>query len=381
MQLEELAGNKYKPCAIMPKTKSRHSSTSGSYETRLVAAQSLAKGDLVRHRVTGKLGVFQEINLDYALPEVWVQFESDTEISVPISCNPLDLERVSSKSTQQEEMPSLSEPSEAEAIPVTAVDVFEELTEAEAAELHRLEHKVERAFYEAGAALREIRDKRLYRSTHRTFEEYCRDRFGYSRQNANYFIAGASVVDNLINLTTICCQILPTKEIQVRPLTKLEPEEQCHVWQSAVEQAGNKIPSGRIVKGIVERLKSKPHYSTSDFCSLGDVFMLARLEGAERKYNGCWALTSQLNDFTLGVDVHDTTLLVKPENLKPIDEPDVRRQLPQTLKRIRRLRNVGLLDRSAYNVLEDLGRQIYLTELEEKLLTFLEKEYGIDSTP
>ncbi len=375
MQLEELAGNKYKPCAIMPKTKSRHSSTSGSYDTRLVAAQSLAKGDLVRHRVTGKLGVFQEINLDYALPEVWVQFESDTEISIPISCNPLDLERVSSALNQQEEMPSMSELSGAEVIPVTAVEVFEELTEAEAAELHRLEHKVERAFYEAGAALRELRDKRLYRSTHRTFEEYCKDRFGFQRAYPYRLIDAAAVVDNLSPIG----DILPKSESQCRPLARLGPLEQCIVWQQAVDEAGGKVPTGRIVKGIVERLKEKMLRNASDFCSIGDAFTLARLEGAERKYNSCWAIASQLNDFTLGVDVHDGTILVKPENLKPIDDPDVRRQLPQTLKRIRRLRNIGLLDRGAYNVLEDLGRQTYLTPVEEGLLRWLENHYGLVS--
>ncbi len=32
------------------------------------------------------------------------------------------------------------------------------------------ERKVERAFYEAGKALRELRNRRLYRSTHFTFE-------------------------------------------------------------------------------------------------------------------------------------------------------------------------------------------------------------------
>jgi len=316
-----------------------------------------------------------------------VQFESDSEISVPTSCNPLDLELISSSSNQQEEMRLVSESSEAEAILVAAVEVLEELTEAEEADRNRLELKVERAFYEAGTALRELRDKRLYRSTHRTFEEYCKDRFGFQRAHSYRLIEAATVVENLSPtpfsniLSPIGRQILPTSERQVRDLINLEPDQQRQIWQQAVEAAGSKVPSGRIVKGIVERLKEKPLIRASDFCSTGDVFILLRLEGAERKYNGYWAIASDINDFTLGVDVHDATILVKPENLKPIDEPDVRRQLPQTLKRIRRLRNVGLLDRSAYNVLEDLGRQVYLTELEEKLLTFLEKEYGIDSTP
>jgi hypothetical protein len=68
---------------------------------------------------------------------------------------------------------------------------------------------------------------------------------------------------------------------------------------------------------------------------------------------------------------------VKPENLKPIDEPDVRRQLPQTLKRIRRLRDCGLLDRCTYTLLEFFGRQTYLTDFEDDLLTFIEQRNGI----
>ena len=47
-----------------------------------------------------------------------------------------------------------------------------------------LEGKVERAFYEAGKALRELRDRQLYRSTHQTFEEYCRERFGFERRHS-----------------------------------------------------------------------------------------------------------------------------------------------------------------------------------------------------
>ena len=86
-----------------------------------------------------------------------------------------------------------------------------------------------------------------------------------------------------------------------------------------------------------------------------------------------------VNDFTILVDVHDGTILVKPENLKPIDEPDVRRQLPQILKRIKRLRDCGLLDRCAYTVLESLGKQTYLTDLEEKMLSYLEEYYRVNS--
>jgi hypothetical protein len=284
----------------------------------------------------------------------------------------------------------VSELSEVESTTVAALEVLEEeLTEQEEADRHRLELKVERAFFEAGKALQEIRARRLYRSTHKTFEEYCRDRFGHSRQRSNYLIAAADVYENL---TTICCQnsepedltkkrtqILPTNEGQVRPLAKLEPEQQRQVWEEAVDLADGKVPTGKIVKGIVERLKEKPLFLAANFCSVGDVFTLSRLEGAERKYNGCWAIASELRDFTVIVNVHDGNLTVKPENLKPIDSPDVRRQLPATLKRIKRVRNAGLLDRGAYYVLEGLGRQTYLTEVEDGLLTWLEEYYRANS--
>ncbi|MDV2996843.1 MAG: hypothetical protein N4J56_006548 [Chroococcidiopsis sp. SAG 2025] len=39
----------------------------------------------------------------------------------------------------------------------------------------------------------------------------------------------------------------------------------------------------------------------------------------------------------------------------------------------------ALLDRGAYYVLDGLGRQTYLTDFEEKLLSLLEQEHGIDS--
>ena len=257
---------------------------------------------------------------------------------------------------------------------IAAIAQLEELTEDEEKERHRLELKVERAFVEAGTALRELRDKRLYRSTHRTFEDYCRERFAFTRMAAHFKIAAATIWENLY---TNGIQTLPSSERQVRELATIEPEQQPLVWQQAIEQANGRIPSGRIVKGIIERLKEKPLILATDFCSIGDVFTLNRLEGAERKYNGCWAITREHRDFTIAVDVHDTTLSVKPDNLDPIDLPDVRRQLPETLKRIKHLRNCGLLDRCAYTVLESLGRQIYLTDFEADLLTFMEQRYGI----
>jgi hypothetical protein len=268
-------------------------------------------------------------------------------------------------------------------ITVTAVEI-QELSDEEQRDRLHLERKVERAFFEAGKALMELRDRKLYRSTHRTFEEYCKDRFGYSRDTAYLKLSATVVYDNIQKyLPTIGRQIpMPTNERQLRDLAKadFEPSVQADVWQQAVEEAGGKVPSGRIVKGIVERLKDKSLFFAGDFCQIGDVFTITKLERTERKYNGCWAIAVALNDFTVDVDVHDATLTMKPDNLNKIDSPEAHRQLPQIKKRISRLRNCRMLDRCAYTVLESLGRQTYLTVVEEGLLQWLEKHYGVDST-
>ncbi|MBC1297939.1 hypothetical protein GNF11_23925, partial [Nostoc sp. UCD122] len=102
-------------------------------------------------------------------------------------------------------------------ITVTAVEI-RELTEEEQSLRLQLERQVERAFLSAGQALMELRDRRLYRSTHRSFEEYCRDRFNYSRDAAYLKISATVVYENLQKfLPTIGRQIpMPTNERQLR---------------------------------------------------------------------------------------------------------------------------------------------------------------------
>ena len=84
------------------------------------------------------------------------------------------------------------------------------------------------AFYEIGCALLKIRDSRLYRDTHGTFEEYCRDRWDMGRDYADRIISSSNIVA-LLNADN--CQQIPTNEAQARPLTKLEPEQQKEAWE------------------------------------------------------------------------------------------------------------------------------------------------------
>ena len=114
-----------------------------------------------------------------------------------------------------------------------------ELTTAEAGRLEELEGvitKVFVGFYVMGEALDEIDTKRLYRTTHVTFEDYCRERFEIARQTAYQYIEAKKTMDNL-SATGGQTKLLPLNERQVRPLTRLEPDAQVEAWKKVVESA------------------------------------------------------------------------------------------------------------------------------------------------
>src|SRR5690242_9885540 len=102
------------------------------------------------------------------------------------------------------------------------------LTTSEQQQLISCEDIIERGlqtFYEVGAALTTIRDQHLYRVTHSTFEEYCRERWQMSRPRA-YQLIDASDVH--ASLSTIVDK-LPATESQARELARIEPSERAIV--------------------------------------------------------------------------------------------------------------------------------------------------------
>ena len=272
-------------------------------------------------------------------------------------------------------------------INVTAVEV-PELTEQEISDRLHLERKVERAFFEAGKALAQLRDRRLYRSTHRTFEEYCRDRFGYTHRRVNYLIAGSIVFDN-IAMGTNCSQneeadktrlnpsrILPTNEGQVRPLAQLEPQQQVEVWQRAVQVAGSKAPPARIVKDVVQKIMERTKVPNT--YQIGEVCQILAKDNLElRGKGGCWGIVNHLGQFSCTVKTWDGEYTVGLQYLKSYNYlPEECEQMRVICDRISRVYS-GELEESVQKFLESLGKmkRAYLTELEEKLLSVIEKEY------
>ncbi|MDE2020054.1 MAG: hypothetical protein KGJ13_06950 [Patescibacteria group bacterium] len=59
--------------------------------------------------------------------------------------------------------------------------------------LKLLERKIEHHRDQAEACLREIRDDRLYRASHANFEDYCRERWGFTARGVNLRITQSEV--------------------------------------------------------------------------------------------------------------------------------------------------------------------------------------------
>jgi hypothetical protein len=106
-------------------------------------------------------------------------------------------------------------------------------------------------FMRVGAALTQVRDKRLYREEYGTFEEFCQAEYGWTRQRAAQLIGASEVVESLS--TTV--DTLPTNEAQARELAPVPAEKRAEVWEKAVESA----PKGKKPTAKDVRRAAAPH--------------------------------------------------------------------------------------------------------------------------
>jgi hypothetical protein len=111
-------------------------------------------------------------------------------------------------------------------------------------------------FVTVGNALMHIRDERLYREHHATFEAYCQDKWGMVASRARQLISAAGIAKNLKSVTT---GNTPESERVVRPLAGLPAEEQREVWESVTEKAKeeNRKVTAKDVEMVVEE-RSQP---------------------------------------------------------------------------------------------------------------------------
>ena len=128
------------------------------------------------------------------------------------------------------------------------------LTDEEQRDLVRREEYIEenlQTLFSVGKAFADIRDRKLYRESHRTFEEYCRERWQISRPRA-YQLIDASVIQETVSTNVDKNMPLPTNESQTRALKKAPKEKQPELWEKAVSQNNGKSPSARQIIQVIE---------------------------------------------------------------------------------------------------------------------------------
>lgn len=107
-----------------------------------------------------------------------------------------------------------------------------------------------KAVFEVGRALSKIRDSRLYRETHPSFDAYCKDRWNLCGGHAIRQISASKAADDVRGVAAVD----PSSEGQVRPLVVLhEPDERKAAWQEAVEVANGQPPTSGQVKEAVDK--------------------------------------------------------------------------------------------------------------------------------
>lgn len=126
------------------------------------------------------------------------------------------------------------------------------------ARLHEQESVIQRSFVEAGNALRKIRDEKLYQNHYGTFEEYCRDRWGWERRHAYRQIEAAETADTVSNWSHPI-----THESHARELTSLaktDPEAAREAWSNANDsaRAEERRVTARDVKEAVRARQGPP---------------------------------------------------------------------------------------------------------------------------
>ena len=158
------------------------------------------------------------------------------------------------------------------------------MTTAVATQLGAQERIIERGmgtFQAVGSALEVIRAERLYRESHATFEDYCRERWRMTRQSANRMIGASAVARNLEPIGSI-----PASEAQARPLANLPADEQREVWTGVVieaERDGQPVTAARVEAAVRQYLPPNP-------------------KAADKKRRGPPSLTGWLADFRNDVE-------------------------------------------------------------------------------
>jgi hypothetical protein len=91
-------------------------------------------------------------------------------------------------------------------------------------------------------------------------------------------------------------------------------------WAQAVESAGGKVPSGRIVKDIVQRIKERTQPAVPNPYHVGEVCRIIAASDPELKgKGGLWCIVSEVHEFSCTVKTYQGEITIRLDNLRLID--------------------------------------------------------------
>lgn len=135
------------------------------------------------------------------------------------------------------------------------MEIAKPLTTAEAEVLADCEETIShglQTFVEVGTALSLIRDNRLYRTDHATFEAYCQDRWQLSRPRAYELMTAATAVSGMPDTDR------PANARQAVELARVPEPERADVWQKANENTDGKPTAAAIRDAYAASRPSQP---------------------------------------------------------------------------------------------------------------------------
>ena len=279
----------------------------------------------------------------------------------------------------------------------TSIALSDELTPDEERDRHDLERKVESAFVKAESvfreavfALKEIRDRKLYRSSHATFEEYCKDRFNFKRARPYQLINAANVLENLENpdlqMSTnfrFGRHLLPTNERQIRDLVDLSPEEQVTVWGKAITQ--NKIPSGAKIKDTMEaHIREHLSQPPTPTYVAGDVVEIrSGGHSSLREHDGMWGIVTEVLPcrYKVYISLRNTEVRCKGNELEKVkaDAQGMEKIIAVGKRASTLLKTSDKLNHAAIAVLDTLGRQTCFSPDDLWLLEQIEQRFQVNN--
>jgi hypothetical protein len=130
-----------------------------------------------------------------------------------------------------------------------------------------------KSFIQYGEDLIEMRDQRLYRTTHATFEEYCREVWGMSKSHCNRLISSAEVAQSLAPIG-----VKLTTESQARELVRVEPTKRQEVIERAQADTGGKITAAAIKEAAqtIEMTPAPTTRRTVVFSEAKELWLIAK---------------------------------------------------------------------------------------------------------